>query len=306
MNRQDPLLHALAGIGGGTVAFGLTYPLINISTRLQGTNLEIIRQVLNEEGWRGLFSGLSSGLAGIVSTSGVYYYCYEFLRVYFEGGKKAQLSNTKVLLMGAISGVITAVVTNPIWVINARKTTVNAKADEGHQLGIIDTAKLMIREEGVGSLWNGVIPAVILAINPTMQYFIFEKLKSVATRRGKSLTMIQAFWMGAIAKVIATVVTYPYIVVKSRLQAAGKGEDKQSTSEALSQLLKTEGIRGFYKGIESKILQSVLNASFQFMFKEKFVTIILITSRLIQMLFTRSTITKVEAAATIAKTVVSN
>jgi adenine nucleotide transporter 17 len=35
----------------------------------------------------------------------------------------------------------------------------------------------MIKEEGFMSFWKGVIPALILVSNPTIQYALFERFK---------------------------------------------------------------------------------------------------------------------------------
>lgn len=66
---------------------------------------------------------------------------------------------------------------------------------------------------------------------------------------------------------MATSLTYPYIVVKSRLQA---GSAKYaSTMAGLRAILKTEGLAGLYKGISSKIVQSVLTAAILFAGQKK-------------------------------------
>ena len=59
------------------------------------------------------------------------------------------------------------------------------------------------------------------------------------------------FFAGALSKLIATVSTYPLLTLKTCLQA--KKED-MSFVGSLKQLLKEEGILGFYKGIQAKLL----------------------------------------------------
>jgi adenine nucleotide transporter 17 len=43
-----------------------------------------------------------------------------------------------------------------------------------------------------------------------------------------------------------------------------------SIFDGLKKIYKSEGISGLYKGIESKLVQSVLTAAFTFAFKEQF------------------------------------
>lgn len=82
--------------------------------------------------------------------------------------------------------------------------------------------------------------------------------------------------LGALAKLGATVVTYPLLVVKSRLQARQAiGLDKkhqyEGTLDAILKMIRYEGLHGFYKGMSTKIVQSVLAAAVLFMVKEELV-----------------------------------
>jgi len=59
--------------------------------------------------------------------------------------------------------------------------------------------------------------------------------------------------------------THHYSVVKSRLQAGQSEALKYKSSlDALSAIVKEEGIEGLYKGMGSKLLQSVLTAAILF------------------------------------------
>ncbi|PPS02121.1 hypothetical protein GOBAR_AA18546 [Gossypium barbadense] len=86
----------------------------------------------------------------------------------------------------------------------------------------------------------------------------------------------KVFLLGALAKLGATVTTYPLLVVKSRLQAkqeiGGNISLRYSgTVDAIIKMMKYEGLPGFYKGMSTKIVQSVFAASVLFMFKEEIV-----------------------------------
>lgn len=76
-------------------------------------------------------------------------------------------------------------------------------------------------------------------------------------------------------KTAATVVTYPWIVLKSRMQAAHGAdavvpeESYHGTLDAILRTYRNDGIAGFYNGLRSKIAQSVLTAAILFVMKEK-------------------------------------
>lgn len=63
-------------------------------------------------------------------------------------------------------------------------------------------------------------------------------------------------------RTVATSLTYPYIVVKSRLQA--KSAEYSSSWAGLQAIIAREGVAGLYKGISAKLVQSVLTAAILF------------------------------------------
>ncbi len=69
----------------------------------------------------------------------------------------------------------------------------------------------IIRNDGgISALWKGIGPALILVINPVLQYTAFEQLSRLLLgfreRKGKalggkrSLSDLDMFWLGALAK----------------------------------------------------------------------------------------------------------
>ncbi|KAF9972408.1 hypothetical protein BGZ73_004471 [Actinomortierella ambigua] len=272
---SDSTVHAIAGAGGGIISMALTYPLITVSSRLQvqkdgkskdayKSGLDAVRKIVAKEGVRGLYSGLDSALFGISLTNYTYYYFYEFTKSIIN---KAQMSTLEQMSAGAVAGAATVMITNPVWVVNTRIATRNAASPSARPMGTIETAMQMIRESGFKSFWQGVTPALILVINPIIQYTVFEKLKDRIAKT-RALSSFDFFILGAISKLAATAITYPYIVVKSRMQLKQSDDAKErytSIMDGFRKIIKYEGVAGLYKGIESKLLQSILTASFLFM-----------------------------------------
>jgi len=268
----------------------LTYPLITLSTRAQVESkradsgfLDAVRRIVQREGLSGLYAGLDSALFGISVTNFVYYYWYEWTRAGFEkaaikaGRASKRLTTIESMIAGAIAGSATVMLTNPIWVVNTRMTTRkrNQETDEGLLPGskaqkaptTVGTLLALIREEGVTALFAGVAPALVLVINPILQYTIFEQLRNILEKK-KRITPTVAFLLGALGKLFATSITYPYITVKSRMHVAGRDGGKDSMLEGIRRIIREEGYFGLYKGIGPKVTQSVLTAAFLFAFKD--------------------------------------
>ncbi|ODQ78268.1 hypothetical protein BABINDRAFT_162922 [Babjeviella inositovora NRRL Y-12698] len=307
MSSNDNVAHALAGAGGGALSMIVTYPLVTLSTKAQTTAtkktndteaqkltkeeyqqqlsklaktsfFQNVVKTLKQEGVTGLYAGLESAIYGIALTNFIYYYFYEytsksFVKSNLEKDRASRgLSTAQSMLAGAIAGSITSVSTNPIWVANTRMTVSKT------QNGTIKTLINIVKTDGVGALFNGVLPALVLVLNPIIQYTIFEQLKNFLLKRSKkkSITPLNAFFIGALGKLVATSVTYPYITLKARMHLATKstteaGEVQKLTSISamVKDIVKNEGVSGFYNGIRVKLTQSILSAAFLFYFKEE-------------------------------------
>ena len=161
------------------------------------------------------------------------------------------------MIAGAIAGSFTVILTNPIWVINTRMTTRREAVE--HQRALpgekkpprrpttIGTLLALLRHEGPQALFRGVVPALVLVANPILQYTLFEQLKNAVEKR-RRVTPLIAFFLGALGKLFATSVTYPYITVKSQMHVAAHGEKKEGMTQAISRVLREEGYAGLYKG----------------------------------------------------------
>ncbi|KAJ2931628.1 hypothetical protein H1R20_g5397, partial [Candolleomyces eurysporus] len=279
---SDSSIHALAGAAGGIVAMTATYPLIFLSTRAAvetKSEPKAVLDIIKREGLVGLYSGLDSSLLGIAVTNGVYYYFYERTREALLRSKSSKaLTTLESMLTGLIAGSATTIISNPIWVVQTSQAVRTLSSDSSVQvkkLGFFESAKNIIAKDGVGAFWRGIGPALVLVINPIIQYTVFEQLKNFLIARrtarlrasgAKATNVVLSDWdfflLGALSKLAATSFTYPYIVVKSRFQA---GNTKYKSSlEALLTIIKEEGVEGLYKGIGSKIVQSVLTAAILF------------------------------------------
>ncbi len=113
----------------------------------------------------------------------------------------------------------------------------------------------LFRDEGPSALFAGVLPALVLVINPILLYTIFEQLKDMLEKRRK-VTARDVFLLGALGKLLATSITYPYITVKSRMHVAKRGvegQKEEGMGEALRRCVREEGWGGLYKGTSQEI-----------------------------------------------------
>jgi adenine nucleotide transporter 17 len=177
-----------------------------------------------------------------------------FERAAVKAGRVSRkLTTVESMIAGALAGSATVLITNPIWVVNTRMTARKGDSDEAVLPGstpkkapsTLGTLLALIKNEGPSALFAGVIPALVLVINPILQYTIFEQLKNYVAKK-RRVTPTDAFFLGALGKLLATAITYPYITVKSRMHVAGK--EKVTMSEGLKKIIREEGWQSLYKG----------------------------------------------------------
>ena len=117
-------------------------------------------------------------------------------------------------------GSATTVLSNPLWVIQTSQavhTLENSEASPTARAkvpSILETIKDILSNHGISAFWRGVGPALVLVINPVLQYTIFEQLKNLLVKRradklkaaGIAVTAVSLlsdsdyFFLGAVSK----------------------------------------------------------------------------------------------------------
>lgn len=193
-----------------------------------------------------------------------------------------QLGMGTNLLVGIIAGCATQLFVTPLSVVQTRVMTAKKQPGAKH-LGIFAMLLHIAATEGISSLFAGLIPSLVLTSNPAIQFVVFDRVKLFVqdllkrwqkSHQGMTITLPAAysFIIGAFAKIVATVCTYPYIMAKVRLQY--KSSDNNApiytgTINVIASILKEEGFFGLYTGLRAQMLKSVLGAALMFMGKEK-------------------------------------
>ncbi|KAI0319529.1 adenine nucleotide transporter [Amylostereum chailletii] len=291
----------------------------------------IVLRILKEEGLSGFYRGFGATMLNTFSMQYAYFFFYSVVRTGYTkrlaarrppGAAPVTLSTAAELIVGAAAGALAQIFTIPVSVIATRQQIgsslkqrrtaqthdldpgagVDAGAPEakGKERGkdkddsFLGVAREIIREEGVGGLWLGIKPGLVLTVNPAITYGVFERVKSAAlTARAKAgnadakLGPGLSFVVGALSKTLATVVTYPYIMAKVRIQT--RSADTESAKEEhrimgpvgphhrhpgaidiLARVWKHHGFLGWYQGMGAQVLKAVLAQGVLFMSKERF------------------------------------
>lgn len=273
----DTLVLAASGAAGSCCASLLTMPLTTAFTRLQleqGRSstgpLDTMYTLVKEEGLSTLYRGGQSTLAAVSVSNFVYFYSFHGLKR--VTGSAAQQSALRDLLFACCSGCINVLLTNPLWVVNSRQKMAGLDPTAPRYQGLLDGLARICGEEGLGALWNGTRASLLLVSNPAIKFTMYEMLKRHYTRlTGRAVSGGSAFWLGAGATAVATVLTYPLQLVQARARNARTTElgQRKRVLHMVAVILRESGPAGLFRGLDSKLLQSVLAAGFMFLAYEK-------------------------------------
>ncbi|KAF9108451.1 ADP/ATP carrier protein [Mortierella sp. AM989] len=289
-SKLSPFGHAIAGTGGAMFALSCTYPLDIIKTRMQVrsrntsevsdvdnylSTRDAFQKIIKSEGVIGLYAGLLTGLLGTASQNFTYFYWYTLIRSGYINRLPAgaALSTVMELLIGAGAGALTQIFTIPVSVVTTRQQTMPL----GERMDLKATAMEIVGEEGWTGLWKGLKPSLVLVINPAITYGMYSRIQELVLKafRRKDMTPGLVFLVGALAKTLATVVTYPYIMAKVRLQWKPSKKDAathkpyKGAIDILQRVFEKEGLKGWYTGMQAQISKAVISQALLFMVKDQ-------------------------------------
>ncbi|GAA5918709.1 hypothetical protein JCM6882_008751 [Rhodosporidiobolus microsporus] len=305
-----PFGNAVVGAVGGVFSGAVVYPLDTIKTRIQTevtaiveaaaangggppptlkrpnapqrlphkhtTAREMMLKILKEGGPLAFYRGFGANMLNTFSMQFAYFYFYTLVRgTYMKKFPLRAMTTATELALGAIAAALGQIFTIPVSVVATRQQLAHK------HLSFRRAVAHILRDDGITGLWRGLKPSLVLCINPAITYGMFERLKTLLLKPGDKMTPGKAFLIGALSKTLATVVTYPYIMAKTRLQA-GAGDDDEDDSvphekkkeryngaiDCLKQVFAEEGFVGWYQGMQAQITKAVLAQALLFGIKD--------------------------------------
>ena len=174
--------------------------------------------------------------------------------------------NTYVhLCAAAFAGIVTGTCTNPIWVVKTRMQ-LSASERGGISPGSWVTIKSIAREEGLRGFYKGLSASYLGVTEGTIQWTLYEWLKKVtADTEGRGGVAEWAGMLGSAgtAKCVASLITYPHEVLRTRLRQPLVNGKKKYTGlmQTLKLVIAEEGARSLYGGLSAHLMRVVPNAA---------------------------------------------
>ncbi|XP_066250605.1 mitochondrial thiamine pyrophosphate carrier [Euwallacea similis] len=194
------------------------------------------------------------------------------------GTTHQKLNQTDFMLAGGVSGFITRALCQPLDVLKIRfQLQVEPISHQVHRAkyrSIIQASGLIFKEEGVKAFWKGHIPAQWLSISYGIaQFWSYEVLirKSNAYEYSANWTPLVNFTCGSIAGSFATLVSFPFDVVRTRFVAQSEHRKVyHNMLFAIKNICQNEGPVVLFRGLWPTVLQIGPHAGAQFMFYRLF------------------------------------
>ena len=301
----------------------MTYPLALIVTRLQiqrslrrgipvsedkgySSLKDAAKKIYTDEGGLpGFYAGIGPDTAKTIADAFLFFLAYNFLRqtlLRARGGSTKHLPAADELSVGFFAGAFSKFLTAPIANIVTRQQAASMMSEnhsETDRRSSIRVTALQIRKEkGVQGFWSGYSASLVLTVNPSLTFFLFEFLKRLLIPRNiRGNPPAQAtFLIAAVSKAVASTITYPFSSAKARAQASSRsfnqregdetgaadkiqektGEEAERTkpqppSNVFSTILgiaRAEGLGALYEGLGGEVLKGFFSHGFTMIIKQ--------------------------------------
>ncbi|XP_045601973.2 mitochondrial thiamine pyrophosphate carrier isoform X1 [Procambarus clarkii] len=275
-----PKDHAFAGAVSGFLTRGFLQPLdvlkIRFQLQVESTRrcsgglyhgiLQSAAKIMHSEGLTALWKGHVPAQALSISFGITQFWSYAVLTkaANNRGIGEGYLTHG---VCGALAGICGTLASFPC---DIARTRLIAQGIPKCYSGMLDAWRKMLHQEGIFSLWRGLVPTLAMTAPYTGLTFCFYnaffKLASKSIGKDSEASWLSCSGVSGLASgVCAKVCVYPLDVFKKRMQIRGFEEARRqfgkvvvypSTLKCISQVTQEEGILAWYKGLWPAMLKS--------------------------------------------------
>ena len=261
----------IAGSTAGLVSSGALQPLEVVKTRMQAHRLKAgfsINKsawatagcVVRDEGISGLWAGVSASCVRTACGAGLYFLLLE--RVTRELNAKFPVSKdssqtvqgARTFAVGAASRALAAAMLCPLTVVKTRMEYASISGTT--YTGVANALYTIGAKEGMKGLFSGLGSTLLRdapfsGLNLVMYTQMRTVMGEVAVAQGRETDAMDTFFAGAVAGGVATFLTHPPDVLRTRVQLG-----RPSTS--FVKIVTEEGVRALWVGSFPRILRRTL------------------------------------------------
>jgi len=274
-NTQKILTSLVAGACAGALAKTTIAPLdrAKINFQVRATKFsyrgcfKFLKESYHNQGFRSWYRGNSANLARVVPSAAINFSAHEqWKRVL--GTDRDQKTPVLRFISGSLAGVTSATITYPLDLARARMAVTN-KAVYNNLFSVFLS---IFRNEGFTALYRGALLSLVGVLPYSgCVFFTYETLKHIRLDyySHRPINKAERMLFGAIAGLVGQTASYPFDVIRRRLQTAAVIRPEESSLGAIAttrKILREEGIRrGLYKGVTMNWLKGPISVGVSFM-----------------------------------------
>eukprot|EP00946_MAST-07B_sp_MAST-7B-sp1_P005281 g5281.t1 len=308
---MESFIEATNAAVGTAVSKLATYPLDIVKTRLAlaeaGTSLaSVVADLTKEKGVVGLYFGVENKLLKSCTAKFIYFYIYRALLGIVESSN-GRISVATNLVIGYLGEFLSLPVVMPLEAVVSKSQSSGLTGPQAVRAMYLEGGVRRFYAAPFAYIMGCCQPAIQYTMFDQVKRAFLAANAGVASaaKRTGELTAFQAFALGAVSNAIATTICYPLEVIRMTQQSQGEqeedtgGESKGSPSSSalctekrdvsvaaafnamrrhaiaawavLRNILKKEGIAGWFKGLGPQLTASVFSAALMMMVKERIV-----------------------------------
>ena len=328
-HTHDKRIHFIstfvAGVGSGALASIICAPLDLMRTRMQvygdiqqqqqqqqqqrhrqnqmqrrvnnGGPKAAFQQIIEKEGWKGMFRGLGMTLVTVPVFWGIYFPLYDQTKHYmYEKYCPPGTTTTPTvshqgwihMSSAVFTGAVADLICNPLFVVRTRLQTqaLHQLLEEGggvdpskiHESGIWQTTRELYQTHGVTVFWRGMTANLIGLSHCAVQFPTYEFMKKmfrdsheqnenemVGGGQGQGQeTAMELLVASGVAKMCASLISYPHEVLRSRMMD-NRSKVPPTLRGTARLIYQREGLRGFYSGLPVTLVRVIPNCCVTFL-----------------------------------------
>ena len=269
----------VAGFISGVVSRSITAPLERIKVELQLTAsrqppsvLNVVQMIYREGGLRAFFQGNFTNCLKVAPQSAIFFASTDgFKRVLPTRGDPA-VAQQHSFFAGTLAGILSQLVIYPLEPLKTRMTV----ARPGQYASLAACTRDVFRTQGLVGFYRGVAPSLIGCIPYAgTQRLVYDQLQGWYTQytSHERPMPVASFVSGFISSCIGMTVSYPFMVVRTRMHVQGVthtlGDQQQhfryqGLTESTLSILRNQGVAGFFRGLGANLVKAAPAAAVTF------------------------------------------
>ncbi|TFK48487.1 mitochondrial carrier [Heliocybe sulcata] len=230
----DPTADFIAGTISGMAALCVGYPFDTVKVRFQNPEIahryrstfNAITTIVHDERVLGLYKGITSPLASCAFMNGLVFSSYRFFMKLQLTDATAVPTLTQITLAGIGSGIVSSIITTPTELIKIHQQNTLGKTPPARQVALD-----IVRQHGLRGLYRGITATAIRDCGYGAYFFGYEatcryfsppgpmSVPSTGKPEAPTLTWPVLLLAGAVAGIAGWLATFPFDVVKTRVQS---------------------------------------------------------------------------------------